>query len=105
MQRRGFLLASLAAFAAPAIVHADSLMRLAVPRLVLWGDGVHDDTQALQNLLAGLDVRRPDGASLLRSYADNRTIYLPAGTYKIRGAKFKGESTYPPGIRFLSNGS
>ena len=49
MQRRSFLGALIAAAAAPAIVRADSLMPLYVPRPPkLWGDGIHDDTAALQ---------------------------------------------------------
>ncbi len=56
--RRGFLGALLAASAAPAIVKAESLMKIWVPpRLTLWGDGLHDDTAALQALLDGNPVR------------------------------------------------
>lgn len=48
MTRRGLLGAALAAFAAPAIVRADALMRIVPPRPpTLWGDGIHDDTEAL----------------------------------------------------------
>ena len=62
--RRGFLGAMLVAATAPAFVKADSLMRLAVPRgmaqtasgLVIWGDGVHDDTAALQAYMYGEPV-------------------------------------------------
>lgn len=59
--RRGFLGALLAAAAAPAIVRADSLMKIVAPRqgLILWGDGIHDDAAALQALIDGkpVDVR------------------------------------------------
>lgn len=67
MDRRGFLGAMLALGAAPAIVRADSLMRIVVPReaaLILWGDGIHDDTVALQTFVDGGRVVRPDGLAL-----------------------------------------
>jgi hypothetical protein len=58
--RRGFLGAMLAAAVAPAIVRAGSLMPIYVPKapklLTLWGDGVHDDTAALQALIGGTSV-------------------------------------------------
>ncbi len=64
MQRRGFLTAMLAAGTAPAVVRADSLMKIFVPPpeiLRLWGDGIHDDTAAMQ---AFFDCRLP-GVSVL----------------------------------------
>jgi hypothetical protein len=71
--RRGFLGAMLAAAAAPAIVRAASLMPIWVPpapkiltlaeahamdveRMILWGDGIHDDTEALQAIINGHPV-------------------------------------------------
>lgn len=69
--RRSFMGSILALAAAPAIVRADSLMRIVpIDTLVLWddvgiilyGDGVHDDTKALQALINGAaKVVRPDG--------------------------------------------
>lgn len=59
LSRRGFLGAMLAAAAAPAIVKSDSLMRIVVPKpllLTLWGDGLHDDAQAIQALINGKSV-------------------------------------------------
>ena len=61
LTRRGFRGAMLAAATAPAFVKADSLMRLAVPRgmtqtaggLLIWGDGIHDDTAALKAYMRG----------------------------------------------------
>ena len=70
MNRRGFLTAMLAACAAPAIVRAESLMRIVVPTLAeirLYGDGIHDDTDALQKII--------DGAT--------GSIILPRGNYRI----------------------
>lgn len=64
MNRRGFLGAILAAAAAPMVVRAGVLMpvkTLDVP-LVLWGDGIHDDSAALQALLDGKKVRDVSGA-------------------------------------------
>ena len=55
--RRGFLGAMLAAAAAPAFVKAGVLMPVRDTRLILWGDGIHDDTQALQAALDGFSVR------------------------------------------------
>jgi len=100
ISRRGFLGAILAAAAAPAIVKSDSLMRIMVPRpvlLTLWGDGVHDDAQALQALISGQSVAfqgrafgpRPDG-----------TIYLPVGTFAMGAAAIVG-----PGSKLFGNGS
>lgn len=69
LHRRSLLTAALAALAAPAIVRADSLMRLPPRRLpVLWGDGLHDDTAALQ---------------LLIDNARGQYVEFPPGTYAI----------------------
>lgn len=87
--RRGFLGALLAAAAAPAIVRADSLMKIVAPRpgLILWGDGIHDDWAAMQAFIRGepVQVRHPGirrsesgrvlvaGASILMS----QTLVVP----------------------------
>ena len=100
LSRRGFLGAVLAAAAAPAIVKSENLMRIVVPRpalLTLWGDGVHDDAQALQALIGGQSVAfqgrafgpRPDGS-----------IYLPAGTFAMGAAAVIGSGT-----RLMGNGA
>jgi hypothetical protein len=54
LSRRGFLGGLLAGAAIAAV----PLVR----GLTLWGDGVHDDSEALQALLDGLPVWRPDGS-------------------------------------------
>lgn len=68
MNRRGFLQAMLAAAAAPAIVKAGSLMPLgrvwalsAGGILTLVGDGITDDTAALQAFVNGGRVAFADG--------------------------------------------
>lgn len=50
MQRRGFIAAAVAALVAPIapVAHA----RMPAGFIRLWGDGVHDDTAALQALIA-----------------------------------------------------
>ena len=63
MNRRSFLQAILASGCAPAIVKADSLMKIFVPRnepIILYGDGIHDDTKALQTWFDGGRVLRTD---------------------------------------------
>lgn len=83
IRRRGLLLGLLAA---PLVVKAESIMRVVpyVPKL--WGDGIHDDTAALQ---WRLDV---DGRLELRGgiYRVTDTIRLPYGaTSEIIGARFE----------------
>lgn len=51
LARRGFLVGLLAA---PSIVSAASIMRVA-PYSIIWGDGIHDDTAAIQRLIDGDD--------------------------------------------------
>ena len=62
MTRRGFMAAMFAAAAAPAIVRSESLMRIVTlrpldaPILTLFGDGITDDTAALQAIVSGAPV-------------------------------------------------
>lgn len=78
--RRGFLAGMLAIGAAPVIVRASSLMPLYVPpKLILWGDGVHDDTEAAQALL--------DGRRIVRTPAG---VLLPAGRLEGHRLKISG---------------
>lgn len=93
LSRRGFLGAMLAAAAAPAIVKSDSLMRIVVPKpllLTLWGDGLHDDAQAIQALINGKSVTfegrefglHPGGA-----------VHLPIGTFALGSALVMGDGS------------
>lgn len=80
--RRGFLGAMLAAAAAPALVRAGSIMPVYVPKpglITLWGDGIHDDTTAMQALLSGGEVNY--GGASVKSLAG--TLRLPSGTFLV----------------------
>lgn len=85
MDRRGFLRGL---FAAPAIVAASSLMPVSAKLLLdlppkLWGDGIHDDTAALQALLDGV---RPGGSVNLNGiYRVTRTLKMKPGTSLVGG--------------------
>ena len=57
-QRRQFILGVIASCGAPAIGRA-------VPPLVLWGDGIHDDTEAFQAWHDGKAVYWADGSGLV----------------------------------------
>lgn len=67
LTRRGFLglcaAAGLAAAAATTRL-ADVVKDLVPQWLILYGDGEHDDTEALQALIDGKEVMRPDGELL-----------------------------------------
>jgi hypothetical protein len=80
--RRGFLGAVLALAAAPAIVKASSLMPIYVPKLVLWGDGVTDDSAALQAFIGGSPIIY--NGSILRALDGH--IRLPAGEFLLASA-------------------
>lgn len=81
--RRSFLLGLGAALAAPAVVRADSLMKLWVPPLpIVWGDGIHDDAPGLNALLAGQ-------RAIIKSEAVevvNGAVFMRNGIYLIRSA-------------------
>lgn len=82
--RRRFLGAILATCVAPAIVRASSLMPLVVradvaPGLILYADGIHDDTAALQALLDGKQVLNVLGEPMPR-FAEP---LLRGGMYRI----------------------
>jgi len=81
--RRGFLGAMLAAAMAPAVVKSSSLMKIATPKpllLTLYGDGVHDDTSALQTLLAGGMVLSKSGLILGK---DAGVLCIPSGVFSV----------------------
>lgn len=71
--RRTFLAAL---FAGPAIVRAESLMRLYVPPLILYGDGLIDDTEALQAWTNGGKVRDAVSGLLLGGVLSHRTMLI-----------------------------
>lgn len=76
LPRRRFLFGAAAAVAAaslaPAIVRAANLMPISTRNPVLWGDGVHDDTSALQAMIRdaarkGVPCNLPPGNFFLKS--------------------------------------
>jgi hypothetical protein len=78
MDRRNFIGSVIATLAAPAIVRADSLMRIVpMKSLILWGDGIHDDADALNAVLRGQDV-----------YSKTDCLKLDRGAFKIEGGNF-----------------
>ncbi len=52
----------------------------AEPIPILYGDGVHDDTEALQALFDGQKVRTADGSIFKEQ---NGVVHLPAGEYNL----------------------
>ena len=87
MNKRDFMKGILALGIAPAIVKAENLMRIATPKIILYGDGIHDDTQALQTWIDGGRVLRPDGSTIGRhitggDYRISNTIFLDKGVGK-----------------------
>lgn len=73
LARRGFLVGLLAA---PSIVSAASIMRVA-PYSIIWGDGIHDDTAAIQRLIDRGDFFGQDyGAGRFRI---SRGLHVPCG--------------------------
>lgn len=60
LTRRLFASGLLTALAAPAVIRTPGVLMALAPKLILWGDGVHDDAPALQGLLDGKTVWRPD---------------------------------------------
>jgi hypothetical protein len=51
--RRKLLFGAAALALAPAIARAENIMRIKPPTLILYGDGVHDDTHAMNSLVSG----------------------------------------------------
>lgn len=84
LTRRTLLTGLGAIIAAPAIVRASSLMPVKAWRTMpmLWGDGVHDDTAALQAFANGDVVMTFEGPmKAAELVAANRA--LPGGLYRI----------------------
>lgn len=80
LPRRGFLFGLAAAMAAPAIVRASALMPVKPWARILYGDGVHDDADAINALTWGEPVVFPGGA--LINVAPGLPM-IPPGTYRI----------------------
>jgi len=86
MNRRGFLQSLIAGAGLVALPTAAlSAIKTVAPELFyLRGDGVTDDTLALQALFDGKAVIGPDGKILAPVVSGGGTpIYLPKGTYRI----------------------
>lgn len=82
MNRRSLLAGILAAGFAPAVVGSGILMPVQ-RRVILWGDGIHDDTEALQQLLAkGGTIHLPAG-----TFRTTRTLLLPENWTEVIGAE------------------
>jgi len=80
VNRRTFLkgvAGAVALMLAPAPIH--KLAERFAPRLVLWGDGVHDDAPALNAMLRGEDVEVRDSAA----HVEPGMVWLAAGTYRL----------------------
>jgi hypothetical protein len=95
LPRRRFLLgAAVTVLATPSIVRAASLMPISVvpwrmPKL--WGDGIHDDTAALQAIIdAGLPF--PPGTYL----TSNELVVRNKHGYTIANSTFIASPEWPP---------
>ena len=100
LARRGFLAGSGGLLMAPAIVKAEALMRIAPP--LYWGDGLHDDTAALQAMLdrAGQAGRATFTMPPGRIYVEG-ALRVPQAVREIAGNRFgAGDRTV-----FLNRGS
>jgi hypothetical protein len=108
--RRGFLTSILALSAAPAVIKADSLMEIVVPKWdlpLLYGDGLNDDTVAMQLFLAGHPVLNK--GRVIRLGLEDKLIQLPEGDFHLSspilisirdGATVKGAGNY--GTKFIA---
>lgn len=82
--RRKFLFGAAALALAPALVRAENIMRIKPPTLILYGDGVHDDTHAVNALISGEKV----WSGVLRRYIapEGNDIHVPFGTHRMTGS-------------------
>lgn len=98
MNRRHFFgsLAGAAAAVAISAYATDSLAASSVP--ILRGDGAHDDTVALQAMLNGRDVMRPDGTLMCGS--DH--IVLPPGQYAVSSTLWISRPSYIMNSKFIA---
>jgi hypothetical protein len=110
MNRRGLLGSILAAAAAPMLVQAGVLMPVKAERLILWGDGIHDDTAALQALFDGgtTDMRstariasRAGRLSIERgSFLLSAPLVIQRPNVHIAGCMFRSKKQLPHMLQF-----
>jgi hypothetical protein len=84
--RRGVLVLAILAAVAPLPAHGAESQHCVRPEIVLWGDGRHDDSAALNAWLRGADAiwadsGEPVGASIAgRSFRLSAAVYVTGGT-------------------------
>lgn len=81
--RRGFFKLMAGAALAPVAAKAASILP-DVP--VLWGDGVHDDTESFQALLDGRVVEFADPKKAVGAGWFDDTLIVPRGEYRMKTA-------------------
>lgn len=103
--RRAFFKGLMATAAiAPVIVRAESLMKIALPpekKLILWGNGIIDDTAAMNGLLSGKNVYRQSG-ELIQSFG--KYLEVPQGIYRMSNPVIIGSNTQIRGSTFKFDG-
>lgn len=88
MERRQFLKDSVL-FATVALFAPRLALNAFEPKKhVLYGDGIHDDTKALQAWLNGQPVDRPWGPTMNRFYLDSGE-YRISNTLQVEGCQFR----------------
>lgn len=78
--RRSFFRLTAGAAITPVLAQAAAAMP-SIP--VLWGDGVHDDTEAMQALLDGKVIEFADPAMAKGAGWFGKTLRLPAGRFRM----------------------
>jgi hypothetical protein len=108
MNRRNFIASGLAALA---LVGSGLSNILPTRRYVLYGDGVHDDTEALNALFRGDPVYRPDGRLQDYHFVQHQnflitdTIHIRKSDVMIRDCHFDiGCVTYANQIVYVADG-
>ncbi|MEQ9565484.1 MAG: hypothetical protein RLN85_06670 [Pseudomonadales bacterium] len=97
MNRRSFFKLTAGAAIAPV---AAKLVNPLTP--VLWGDGVHDDTSALQALLDGEVVEFANPSTASGAGWSENIFRMPGGIFRLsKGVEFKGKSN----CEYHGNGS
>jgi len=91
MNRREFLQAILAAGVAPYVSTAAGVLMPVRKRAIwLWGDGYHDDTEALQALFDGLPVKN---VGLATAHNVGGHIHLSRGHFLITSTIFMASNS------------